>query len=66
MMIAQMSQGAGEVWRYLSTNGPTSPATLRKELKLPNEVFYGAIGWLAREDKISIDGEGRRTKVALK
>jgi winged helix-turn-helix protein DUF2582 len=65
-MIAQISEGAGEVWRYLNANGATAPAALKKELKLSTEAFYGALGWLAREDKISVNGAGRRATVALK
>jgi hypothetical protein len=65
-MIAQISAGAGEVWRYLDAHGPTSMATLKKQLTLPAEVLYGALGWLAREEKITIEGEGRRLKVALR
>jgi len=65
-MIVQISKGAGEVWRYLEAHGPTTPVELKKQLELPSEVFYGALGWLAREDKITIDGQGRKVKVALK
>jgi hypothetical protein len=65
-MIRQISEAAGDVWRYLEAHGPTSPAVLKKQLKLPTEVFYGALGWLAREDKLCAEGEGRRVKLALK
>jgi hypothetical protein len=65
-MIAQMSEGAGHVWHYLHANGPTSPAQLKKQLNLSTEILYGSLGWLAREDKIVFDREGRGAKVALK
>jgi len=65
-MIDQMSEGAGQVWHHLNANGPTSPAQLKKQLKVSTEVLYGALGWLAREDKISFDGNGKRQKVSLK
>jgi hypothetical protein len=65
-MIKQISEGAGEVWRYLEVHGPTSPATLKKQLKMGSEVFYGALGWLAREEKINIEGQGRKVTVALR
>ena len=65
-MIAKISEGAGAVWRYLHANGPTTPAQLRKQLKMPSEIFYGALGWLAREDKVAFEGTGRRQKVGLK
>lgn len=51
-MIAEFSRGADKVWKLLNTQGPTSETTLMNMTVLNENVFHGAIGWLARENKI--------------
>lgn len=65
-MIKEMSEAAGLVWHYLHEHGPTPAATLKRKLKLGSEAFYGALGWLAREDKLRFEGSGKNVVVALK
>ena len=65
-MINDISEAAGLVWQFLDTNGPTAVATLKRKLKLGSEAFYGALGWLAREDKLQFDRAGKHLVVALK
>ena len=65
-MIKDISEAAGLVWHYLNDNGPTAPATLKRKLKLSSEAFYGALGWLAREDKLRFEGAAKTLVVALK
>jgi hypothetical protein len=36
---------------------------LTKDLDAPRDVLMQAIGWLAREDKLAIDEEGRNKKI---
>ncbi len=57
---------AGEVWRYLDANGPSAADTMKRKLKMGSDLFYAAVGWLAREDKLQIRSEGRKTILALK
>jgi hypothetical protein len=44
---------AGRVWRALDTCGPLTEIQLIEETGLREKEIYAAIGWLARENKIS-------------
>ena len=57
--IEQIGDAAGQVWHYLNENGPTALSRLVKDVDVPRDVLMQAIGWLAREDKLSIDTESR-------
>ena len=61
----QIGVAAGEVWDVLKTQGPQSPAKLVKAVGRPRDQVMQAIGWLAREEKICIDEEGRGRVVSL-
>jgi hypothetical protein len=61
----QIGETAGAVWRTLSEQGPLSCAKLAKEIDAPRDVIMQAIGWLAREDKVSIEETPRGRVVAL-
>ena len=61
----QIGDAAGTVWRLLDEQGPTSTAKIVRETGLPRDVVMQALGWLAREDKISID-ESRMKVVTLR
>jgi hypothetical protein len=65
-MIDEIGEGAGEVWRYLIDHPSTTLAQINKSLKLRESLFFMAIGWLAREDKLAFKGEGKATKLSLK
>lgn len=57
---------AGDVWVYLTDNGQTSLATLKKEVNTTPELLCAAVGWLAREDKLDFEISGKTVKVTLK
>ena len=61
--VEQIGDTAGLVWRHLSDNGPRTLNQLAKEVDAPRDVIMQAIGWLAREDKLSIE-ESRNRKIA--
>ena len=63
--IAQIGETAGIAWRVLSENGPLTMAKLVKAVGEPRDAVMQAVGWLAREGKISIDDEGRNRKISL-
>jgi hypothetical protein len=46
-------ENAGKVWRFLNQKGPTSKSCIIKDTKIKEKEFYSAVGWLARENKIS-------------
>jgi hypothetical protein len=48
----EYGQKAGVIWDTLNKYGALSETTLLKNTKLPENEFFPAIGWLARENKI--------------
>lgn len=62
----QIGMTAGMVWRSLSSHGPMSMTRLLKEIDAPRDLVMQAVGWLAREDKIEIDGESRTRTISLR
>jgi hypothetical protein len=63
--VAIIGETAGVVWRVLSENGPMSLAKLVKAVDEPRDTVMQAIGWLARENKLCIEDEGRTRMVSL-
>ena len=61
----QIGDLAGEVWNTLDQNGPLALTKLIKEMDAPRDTVMQAVGWLAREDKIEIEEEGRTRIVSL-
>jgi len=64
--VAQIGETAGLVWTTLTENGPLSMTRLVKKVGQPRDTVMQALGWLAREDKIWIDEEGRSRVVSLR
>jgi hypothetical protein len=50
---------AGIVWEVLNKNGPSNIDNLMKVTGLRRELVYGALGWLGRENKITVERRGR-------
>jgi len=63
---AEIGNAAGVVWRHLAEKGPTALTRLARETGLPDPLALMAVGWLAREEKLTFTREGRATKVALR
>jgi DNA-binding transcriptional ArsR family regulator len=49
---------AGIIWESLNLNGPMSVSDLAAATSLLPEDIYGALGWLGRENKISVERDG--------
>jgi hypothetical protein len=64
--LTQIGETAGTIWQILNTKGSLTIAKLVKEIEAPRDVVMQGLGWLAREDKISIDEEARTRVVSLK
>ncbi len=60
--VDQIGDTAGVVWHYLHDNGSATFTELTKEIEAPRDVVMQAVGWLAREDKITIEEEARGKK----
>ena len=57
---------AGIVWQVLNQNGPSSINDIVKATGLRRELVYGALGWLGRENKISVERRGRALVFSLR
>ena len=65
-MIQPIGETAGKVWRLLNENGGASLSQLKKGVKVDPNLILQAIGWLAREDKLRIEKNGRYVIYSLK
>lgn len=64
--VAQIGDTAGAVWTILDKQGPLSVAKLVKAVGGPRDVVMQALGWLAREEKIWVEEDGRSRVVSLR
>jgi Winged helix-turn-helix domain (DUF2582) len=64
--VGQIGETAGVIWHLLDEKGPLSLAQVVKQTGEARDLVMLALGWLAREDKIVIDGESRGRTVTLK
>jgi hypothetical protein len=62
----QVGLAAGSIWHYLAKNGATSVAKLVNELSEEEKIIQRSIGWLAQEDKITLNVVNRVETLALK
>jgi len=62
----QIGETAGCVWRVLHDHGPQSMTRLSKLVDAPQPLVHAAVGWLAREDKLEFETEGRTRVVSLR
>jgi hypothetical protein len=47
-----IGNNAGRIWTFLSEEGPQVRSKIIEKTQMAEEEFFGAIGWLARENKI--------------
>ena len=50
---------SGNVWKALNQNSPMTIDDIVKATALNPEEIYGALGWLGRENKISLETRGK-------
>ena len=50
-----IGNNAGRIWEVLQEEGPQVRSKIIDMTNMPEEDFFGAIGWLARENKIRKD-----------
>ena len=63
--VTHIGETAGVVWKILDEEGPMSMAKLVKAVGKPRDTVMQALGWLAREEKICVEEEGRSRIVSL-
>ena len=54
-MIEKIGTNAGKVWTLLDEAGTQNVKDLKKSSKLTDKDLYAALGWLAREGKITFN-----------
>ncbi|KAF3982242.1 MAG: winged helix-turn-helix domain-containing protein [Methylococcales symbiont of Hymedesmia sp. n. MRB-2018] len=65
-MADTIGGAAGKIWEYLNNKDATSVSKVTKETGLSKNEVQRAIGWLAKEDKLNIETEGRTELLSLK
>ena len=56
---------AGAIWKALHANGELSLSQLKKHTNAKTPLFGSTIGWLARENKITLTQQRRSIRVRL-
>ena len=64
IMVTKIGENAGRIWGALQ-EGALDLKALKKATKLKNEELYLALGWLAREGKLTFEEKEADTIVAL-
>ncbi|MFA6052926.1 MAG: winged helix-turn-helix domain-containing protein [Methylobacter sp.] len=65
-MSNTIGETAGKIWKYLDKNGATSVSKITTETGINKNDIQRAIGWLSKEDKLSIEMKGRAETLSLK
>lgn len=65
-MVDKISATAGIIWEYLDKYGPTTVSQLTRNIKAYDKLIHRGIGWLAKEDKITIEVSKRAETISLK
>ncbi|MCH2115743.1 MAG: winged helix-turn-helix domain-containing protein [Pirellulales bacterium] len=63
--VYQIGESAGQIWTLLDTAGPQKITHVVKEIDAPRDLVMQALGWLAREEKITIEEQTRSRVVSL-
>lgn len=51
----QIGEAAGTIWRTIEERGPQTFAALMEEVNAPQSLFFMAVGWLSRENKVRFE-----------
>lgn len=65
-MTNTIGETAGKIWQYLEKYGPASVTKITNETGLNKNDIQRGIGWLLKEDKLSIEMNGRTETLSLK
>lgn len=64
-MQFQVGVDAGSIW-YELEKGESTPAKIKKATQLDDKNLWMSLGWLLREDKITVTKKGNSFKINLK
>lgn len=65
MDTAQIGTNAGIIWKALKENGEMTLSQVKKTTTLKDLEANMALGWLAREEKITLQKKGKAINVSL-
>ena len=65
-MLNIIGDAACEIWKYLDQNGSASVTKITNETGINKNDVQRGIGWLLKEDKLSIEVVGRTETLSLK
>jgi hypothetical protein len=57
---------AGDIWRVLTDRGGQTLTGLKRSIDASDDQVMLAVGWLAREDKLAFETNGRTITVSLR
>jgi hypothetical protein len=64
-VINEYGENAGKIWQALHDQGSLSQTKLIRTTKLNEDELHSAVGWLARENKITTDSSPNDTTYYL-
>jgi len=64
-MKEQIGQTAGAIFKALESVDRMAISQLPKAIKERESITYQALGWLAREDKVTYETRGKTTYIYL-
>jgi hypothetical protein len=65
-MQKQIGDAAGIIWKHLDQHTESTLSELKQATRLSEQLLLMGLGWLAREDKLSVVQEKKGVKVSLK
>jgi len=65
-MEIEIGEAAGKVWQAVHANGPLPKSRIAKDTGLSGDMVNQAIGWLAREGKVTREKKKKREVISLK
>lgn len=66
MLQEKAGETAGKIWTVLNEKGAMTLKQIKKAAKINEKDFYLGLGWLLREDKLTIHEESSETTFELK
>ena len=66
MLQEKAGETAGKIWTVLNEKGAMTLKQIKKAAKINEKDFYLGLGWVLREDKLTIDEESSETTFELK
>ena len=66
MLQKKAGETAGKIWTVLNEKGAMTLKQIKKAAKINEKDFYLGLGWLLREDKLTIDEESSEATFELK